>query len=168
MRTRQPHAAGGLGVNFGDFATFDLRASQVYSNTAYQGGGIYFQTATPLTFGLPSVRIENTSIYSNTASLSAGFENHSGSAAVPIELLNSNLHNNRAAGYGGRNWQLRRLCMLYHHTDANYSRSSGWGPVRLRRRYSRRRAKYAQREYGADWRRHLLRIFHSSTPLRLR
>ncbi len=92
-------AAGGLGVNFGDFASFDLHDSQVYSNTAYEGGGVYFQ-GTP-SFGLLSAHIENSEIYSNTASLSGGIENHSGNAAVPVVVLNSHLHHNHADFYGG-------------------------------------------------------------------
>lgn len=93
-------AAGGLGVNFGDFASFELKASQVYSNTAYEGGGVYFQSAI-IQFGIQSVRIETTQIYSNTASLSAGFENHSGDTAIPVILENSHVYKNRAGYYGG-------------------------------------------------------------------
>jgi len=92
-------AAGGVGVNFGEFAAFDLRNSQVYSNTAYEGGGLYFQ-GTP-SFGLLSAHIENSEIYSNTATLSAGIENHSGSAVVPVVIWNSHLHHNHADYYGG-------------------------------------------------------------------
>jgi uncharacterized repeat protein (TIGR01451 family)/CSLREA domain-containing protein len=94
-----PGAGGGLGANFDDFATFNLRAGQIYSNTAYEGGGLYFQGNPP--FGLLSARIEESSIYSNTASLSAGIENHSGNAAVPFEILNSYLFHNHALFYGG-------------------------------------------------------------------
>jgi predicted outer membrane repeat protein len=120
-------SAGGMGVNFGESATFDLRASQVYSNTAYEGGGIYFQTAQPIIFGLSSVRIENTAVYSNTATLSAGFENHSGSAAVPIELLNSNLYNNRASLYGGAIGNYGNLTVLTTTLSANSAVVRGGG-----------------------------------------
>ena len=92
-------AAGGLGVNFDDFATFDLLNSQVYSNTAYEGGGVYFQ-GTP-SFGLLSIRIDTSDIYSNTASLSGGIENRSGNATVPVMLMNSHLYDNHANFYGG-------------------------------------------------------------------
>ena len=119
-------AAGGLGVNFGDFATFDLRASQVYSNTAYEGGGLYFQ-GTSVTFGLLSARIENSSIYSNTAGLSAGIENRSGSAAVPIEVLNSNLFNNHASLYGGAIGNYGNLAVLTSTLDANTAAVRGGG-----------------------------------------
>ncbi len=92
-------AAGGLGVNFGDFASLNLHDSRVDSNTAYEGGGVYFQGT--LTFDLASVNIMNSLIYLNKASLSGGFENHSGSAAVPVNLRGSRLFQNHADLYGG-------------------------------------------------------------------
>jgi hypothetical protein len=118
-------AAGGMGVSFGDFATFDLRASQVYSNTAYEGGGIYLQ-GTPA-FGLLSATIENTAIYSNTASLSAGMENHSGNAAVPIILQNSDLYHNSATNYGGAIGNYGTLDIFTSTLDSNTAVVRGGG-----------------------------------------
>jgi CSLREA domain-containing protein len=116
-------AAGGLGVNFSDLATFDLRNSRVYSNTAYQGGGVYFQGTS--TFGLLSAHIETTEIYSNTASLSAGIENHSGDVAVPIVVLNSHVHNNLAGFYGGAIGNYGTLVISSTTLDANSATAAG-------------------------------------------
>jgi CSLREA domain-containing protein len=116
-------AAGGLGVNFGDFATFDLRDSQVYSNTAYEGGGLYFQGTPP--FGLLSAHIETTAIYSNTASLSAGIENHSGNATVPVVVLDSHLHNNHADFYGGAIGNYGTIVISDTTLDANSASITG-------------------------------------------
>ncbi len=118
-------AAGGLGVNFGDFAAFDLRASQVYSNKAYEGGGLYFQGSP--TFGLTSARIGNTVVYSNTASLSAGIENHSGNATVPLTLEHSALFHNRASFYGGAIGNYRALAILTTTLTANTAAVRGGG-----------------------------------------
>jgi CSLREA domain-containing protein len=120
-------AAGGLGVNFGEFATFDLNNSQVYSNTAYEGGGVYFQTGSPLSFGLASVRIENSEIYANNASLSAGFENHSGDASVPVVLLNDHIHNNQASNYGGAIGNYGALSIQSSTLEANSATTRGGG-----------------------------------------
>ena len=116
-------AAGGLGVNFGDFAGFDLRSSRVYSNAAYEGGGIYFQGTPP--FGLLSARVETTEIYSNTASLSAGIENHSGDAAVPVVVVNSHVHNNHADFYGGALGNYGTLVISNTTLNANSASISG-------------------------------------------
>lgn len=118
-------AAGGLGVNFGDSASFSMLASQVYSNTAYEGGGIFFQ-GTP-TFGLTSVSIANSSIYSNTASLSAGFENRSGSAAVPVRVQNSHIYQNHASFYGGGIGNYGTLAVSGSVLDTNTATTSGGG-----------------------------------------
>jgi len=119
-------AAGGLGVNFGDFAGFDLRSTQIYSNTAYEGGGLYFQS-TSVPFGLLSVRIENSEIYSNTASLSAGIENHSGDATVPVVLLNSHLYHNSAGFYGGAIGNYGALDIYTSTLEANSAGTRGGG-----------------------------------------
>ena len=118
-------AAGGLGVNFGDFATFNLHDSQVANNTAYEGGGVYFQGTT--TFGLHSVSITNTLIIANTASLSAGFENHSGDATVPVVLQNSKLSQNHASGYGGAIGNYGTLNITTTTLDANTATTRGGG-----------------------------------------
>ncbi len=118
-------ASGGLGVNFGDFAVFDLRNSKFYSNTAYQAGGIYFQGAPPN--GLSSVSIQTSEIYSNTASLSAGFENHSGTAIVPVILQTSNLYQNHASFYGGAIGNYGTLAISTVTLDTNSAVTRGGG-----------------------------------------
>jgi Chlamydia polymorphic membrane protein (Chlamydia_PMP) repeat len=118
-------AAGGLGVNFGDYAGFHLLDSQVYNNTAYEGGGVYFQGTT--TYGLSSVSIENSQIYANTASLSAGFENHSGDTTVPVILLNTDLYQNSASYYGGAIGNYGALAISTSTMDANTATVRGGG-----------------------------------------
>ena len=110
-------AAGGLGANFGDFATFALAHSQVYGNTAYEGGGIYFQGTPPS--GLLSVHVQNTDVYSNTASLSAGFENHSGAANAPVVLVNDNFYSNHASLYGAGIGNYGVLSIITSTLDSN-------------------------------------------------
>lgn len=118
-------AAGGLAVNFGDGAGFAMLNSRVYNNKAYEGGGIYFQGTT--TYGLSSVSIENSQIYSNTASLSAGFENHSGDATVPIKVLNTDLYQNHADYYGGAIGNYGTLAVFTTTVDANSAVVRGGG-----------------------------------------
>jgi CSLREA domain-containing protein len=118
-------SAGGMGANFGDLATLDLSASQVYSNTAYEGGGLYFQ-GSPY-FGLGSVRIDQTAIYSNTASLSAGLENHSGTATTPVMVQNSNLNHNKASTYGGAIGNYGVMDIFTTTLDANTAALKGGG-----------------------------------------
>lgn len=118
-------AAGGLGANFGDFATFALTASKVYSNTAYEGGGVYFG-GTP-SFGLQSVHIETTDIYSNTATLSGGLENHSGDSSVPVVVTNSHFHNNPVGLYGGAIGNYGTLALSDTTLDKNAAGTAGTG-----------------------------------------
>ncbi len=119
-------AAGGLAANFGDFAGFDLRNSQVYGNVAFEGGGIYFQSTT--TFGLSSVSIQTSEIYSNnTAGLSAGFENHSGTAAVPVVLQTSSLYQNHSNSYGGAIGNYGTLAISNTTLDTNSAVLRGGG-----------------------------------------
>ncbi len=118
-------SAGGLGVSFGDLAQFQLLNSQVYSNTAYEGGGVYFQ-GTP-SAGLTSVQIENSQVYTNKAGLSAGFENHSGSAAVPVILTGSHFFNNHADFYGGAVGNYGALSILSTRLDGNAALEKGGG-----------------------------------------
>jgi len=119
-------SAGGLGVSFGDFATFALHDSQVKSNTAYEGGGVYFQNST-LTFPLQSVSIANTLITNNNASLSAGFENHSGDGTVPVVLQTSTLSQNHASGYGGAIGNYGNLKISTTTLDSNTATTRGGG-----------------------------------------
>jgi CSLREA domain-containing protein len=119
-------AAGGLAANFSDFASFDMQSSQIYSNTAYEAGGLYFQSSF-VSEGLSSVRIETSDIYSNTASLSAGFENHSGNANGPVVLLNSRIHNNRAGFYGAAIGNYGALGIYTSTLEANTAGVRGGG-----------------------------------------
>ncbi len=92
-------AVGGLGASLGSgFAHFALRNSQIYSNSAYEGGGLYFggDINSP---GI--VALESDDIYSNTASLSAAIENWAGLNTYPLLILNSQLTGNHASIYGG-------------------------------------------------------------------
>ena len=92
-------AVGGLGVSLqSGYDQFLLRNSQIYSNTAYEGGGLYFDGEINLA---EAVRLEADDIYSNTAGLSAGLENHAGFSTNPVLIWNSRVHNNQAGFYGG-------------------------------------------------------------------
>jgi hypothetical protein len=91
-------AGGGLAVNFSDFAGFDMTNCQVYGNTAFQGGGLYFQGSP--SFAPQFVRIETTDIYANAAGHGGGFDNGL-SRTNTVVFLNCNLYNNTSAGFGG-------------------------------------------------------------------
>lgn len=118
-------AAGGLGADLtSSFGGFELRDSRIYSNTAYEGGGLYLQ-GTTLPFNLYSARIETTQVYSNTASLSGGFENRAGNANVSIQLLNSNFHNNSSGIYGGAIGNYGTLIISNDSLNENSAVSNG-------------------------------------------
>jgi CSLREA domain-containing protein len=91
-------AAGGALVELGTGAQFTLRNSHIHANAASEGGGLYLQ-GDPGPFA-PSPLIRNTEIDANTAGLSAGFENQSGTVALPVVLADDFLHGN-AAGFDG-------------------------------------------------------------------
>ncbi len=118
-------SAGGLGVNLGDFAIFNLHDSQVYGNSAYEAGGVYLQGTT--TFDIQSASIINTLIYTNTASLSAGFENHGGNVAVPVILKGSQLYQNHASFYGGAIGNYGALNIMTTTLDSNTAVTRGGG-----------------------------------------
>jgi predicted outer membrane repeat protein len=119
-------AAGGLGASLGDNARFDLLHSQVYANTAYQGGGVYFQD-TSITYGIDHAHIEDTEIRSNIASLSAGMESHSGDATHPVTLVRSHLHDNHASVYGGALGNYGSMTLTDSTVDANVADMKGGG-----------------------------------------
>ena len=119
-------AAGGLGVSFGYGSGFDMANSQVYSNSAYEGGGIYFQ-APPPPYSVSSVRIEATEIYSNVASLSAGIENSAGDSNVAVVVVNSHLHDNAAGFYGGAIGNYATLVIGNTTLDANSASNRAGG-----------------------------------------
>ena len=118
-------AAGGLGLGFQDYAGFDMRNSQVYSNAAYEGGGIYLGGTTAIP--LASVRVESSDIYSNTASLSAGIENRGGNSSVPVIVRNSRLHDNSASFYGGAIGNYGALVVATTTLNANSAGARGGG-----------------------------------------
>jgi predicted outer membrane repeat protein len=119
-------AAGGLGADFGDFATFTLAHSQVYGNAAFEGAGLYFQ-GRPAS-GLSSVHVQNTDIYSNNAaSLSGGIENHSGAVTGPVFLVNDSISNNQASTYGGGIGNYGALSIINSTLDANNGGMRGGG-----------------------------------------
>ena len=119
-------SAGGIGVSFGDYATFNLHDSQVDTNSAYEGGGVYFQGAAGTITGF-FTSIVHTLIFANTASLSAGFENHSGNAAFPVLLQNSKIYQNHATGYGGGIGNYGNLTVANTTLDANTATTKGGG-----------------------------------------
>jgi uncharacterized repeat protein (TIGR01451 family)/CSLREA domain-containing protein len=118
-------AGGGMGANFSDFATFILLAGQIYSNTAYEGGGLFFQGKPQ--FGLSSVRIVDSSIYSNTASLSGGMENFSGDPDTPVVIRDSQIYKNHALFYGGAIGNYGTLEILTTNLEANSAGLRGGG-----------------------------------------
>ena len=119
-------AGGGLTADFYDFATFDMHDSQIYNNTAFQGGGITFQ-ATILQFSLSSVSIENSQIFSNTASHGAGFDNIAGDTTTPIKISNSNIYQNHANSFGGAIENSGTLAISTTTLDANSAGTNGGG-----------------------------------------
>ncbi len=120
-------SAGGLAANFNDFAGFDMLNSHVNNNTAYEGGGIYFDFQGTPSVGLLSVHIENSKIYSNTAGLSAGIENRSGDATVPVVVLNSDLYQNHADFNGGAIGNYGTLDISTTTLNANTAGMKGGG-----------------------------------------
>ena len=72
-----------------------------------------------------SVRIDNGEIYSNTASLSAGIENHSGNATVPVVILNSHLHHNHAGFTAGAIGNYGTLVISKHHARCELGQHHG-------------------------------------------
>src|SRR5579859_3217149 len=122
---RATAAVGGLGVAFGgDFDQFTLRNSRVYSNSAYEGGGLYFSGEI---YPPGYASLEADAIYSNTAFLSAGLENHAGFATNPLLLVDSRLDDNDAGYYGGAIGNYGMLAILTTTLDANLASQAGGG-----------------------------------------
>lgn len=122
-------AGGGLCVAFAgsvSAAVFDLHDSQVYGNTAFQGGGAYFQ-GTPTSFGTLSLRIETTQIYSNKASHGGGLDNSSGNSNFPAHVLNCRLYGNAADSFGGGIENSGTLVLSGTTVDGNRAGISGGG-----------------------------------------
>jgi CSLREA domain-containing protein len=90
-------AAGGLEIRLG-YTAFSLTASRITANKAYEGGGIYLDGTT--SFAITQA-ITSTEIDANTASLSAGMENHAGNATTELTMTDSWIHGNSASTYGG-------------------------------------------------------------------
>ncbi len=94
-------AAGGIAADLSEGSSFTLRNSRVYGNTAYEGGGLYISVGSVTSFD-PTIAIRNSAISGNHATgLSGGIENHAGTAAHPVLLAASDIHDNVADVYGG-------------------------------------------------------------------
>jgi CSLREA domain-containing protein len=118
---------GGIAVYFGSNTEpdFDLRYSQVYSNEARGGGGGLEFTGSPSSGGSNFVRIENTEIYSNTTSFWGGGISYTGSDAVPVIILNSQLHHNHVDGNGGALYTHAALVISNTTFDQNSADEGG-------------------------------------------
>ena len=121
------YAVGGLGVSFSaSFTGFILNHSSLYSNTAYEAGGLYLD-GTDLPSNFYSAVVENTEIYSNNASLDAGLENRGGSTNVPMVLQNTYFHNNKASILGGGIGNFAVLVVNDTTLESNSSAMNGGG-----------------------------------------
>ena len=116
-------AGAGLAAALGDLGTLSLHDSQVDSNTAYEGGGVYFQGISGTVDGL-TASITNSAIFGNSASLSAGFENRGGMAAFPVTIQNSRIYQNHASIYGGGIGNFGALTINNTTIDSNTATSS--------------------------------------------
>ncbi len=121
-------AGGGLGVTLnGPLMAFALRNSQVYSNTAFQGGGMYLQS-TIMPFSTYAATIVGSQIYSNTATgHGAGIDNDSGNADNPLLLSDSYLHHNDSASLAGGIENNGGLSILRSTLDSNIAATQGGG-----------------------------------------
>ena len=120
-------AGGGLVVALnGPLMDFALRNSQVYSNTAFQGGGIYLQSSFQ-PFAVYSATIAGSQIYSNTAGHGAGIDNDSGNADNPLLLIDSYLHHNHSASIAGAIENNGGLSILRSRLDTNIAATQGGG-----------------------------------------
>jgi CSLREA domain-containing protein len=125
LRANSATAAGG-GLCATLNGPFALRNSQVYSNTAFQGGGISLQNSLqPFATTYPAT-IAGSQIYSNTASRGAGIDNESGNADNPLLLIESYLHHN-SAFLGGAIENFGGLSILRSTLDANIAATQGGG-----------------------------------------
>ena len=120
-------AGGGLVVALnGPLMDFAMRNSQVYSNTAFQGGGIYLQS-TIVPFSTYSATIESSQIYSNTAGHGAGIDNDSGDGSHRLTILDSRLHHNHSASLAGGIENNGGLSILRSTLDTNSAATQGGG-----------------------------------------
>ncbi len=116
-------AAGGLGASLGDFATLLITSSHLVGNRAYEGGGLYLQGAA--TSAPQALRVTYTEIARNGASLSGGFENHSGTASAPVLLASSEVHDNISSAYGGGIGNYGRLVVAGSTVASNKAQRGG-------------------------------------------
>lgn len=120
-------AGGGLVVALnGPLMDFAMRNSQVYSNTAFQGGGIYLQSSL-MPFSTYSATIAGSQIYSNTAGHGAGIDNDSGNADNPLLLIDSYLHHNHSASLAGAIENNGGLSIQRSTLDTNIAAMQGGG-----------------------------------------
>ena len=117
-------AGGGMAVDFGSgFGEFLLKDSQVYSNTAFQSGGMELFGTAPQ---IAPLRIEHTEVYSNTVTgIAGGIEAGAGSADFPLQIFNSHIYNNRA--YEGGAMTIAGHVVLSQTTVASNTAVQGGG-----------------------------------------
>lgn len=121
-------AGGGIVavLNGNSVVDFMLRNSQVFSNAAFQGGGIYLQSSIPQ-YAIYTATIANTAIYSNTAGHGAGIDIGSGDITHTVTVRDSHLHHNYAAALGGAIENNASLSLLRTTVDFNNGGLYGGG-----------------------------------------
>jgi len=104
-------------------STLTIRDSQVYSNSAYNGGGVALE-------GMLNTRIERSEFYSNTAAGTGGgiangptFDN----PINPLTLVDSNLHDNFSSFSGGAISTNSTLALSRTVLNANHAVYKGGG-----------------------------------------
>jgi hypothetical protein len=123
------HAGSGGGLMatlHGGTSGFDLRSSQFISNSAGVGGGLDIldeqSSPTPL-FG----RIQQSEFYSNTAVIGGGMELQAGDAYHTLNLVDSRVHDNAGASYGGGIVTYQSLSLLRSEVVRNQGGQWGGG-----------------------------------------
>ncbi len=115
-------AGGGIYSAFG--STLTIQDSQVYSNSANQGGGVALE-------GSLGTRIERSEFYSNTAAGGDGgglFSTATFDYPInPLTVVDSNLHDNFAASAGGAISTNSTLVLSGTVLNANHAQFKGGG-----------------------------------------
>src|SRR5262249_54903546 len=106
-------------------AMFVLRNSQVYSNAAPVGGGIYLNELVPN--GLGVLSIQQTEIYSNTANQGGGIDHQTFDINNSLVLSDSRVHHNHADTVGGGVKTSGFFSLLNSTLDWNDAGSQGGG-----------------------------------------
>ncbi len=117
-------AVGGIGVRVNEGDTFTLRNSEIHDNHAYEGAGFYLDG--PSTGDATKILVKHTQIYANHArGLSGGIENHGGTAAVPLTIANSDIHDNTAGIQGGAIGNFWHLAVIKSTVAGNVAGTKG-------------------------------------------